>query len=153
MDSDRSQFVTEYENRALARMKERGFRVTLPRMRVVRVLATSDRALSVQEIFHKLRAMGDRVDAASIYRIVATLRELHLVHHIGIVDGYIACTQESEHGHESEHLVCDACGRIEEVMNPTLALQIAQDHLAKQGFRASEIKIEVAGRCRECASL
>jgi Fe2+ or Zn2+ uptake regulation protein len=50
-----------------------------------------------------------------------------------------------------QHLVCDSCGRVEEISSPAfarLATALAKEH----GFRADLRHIAVQGRCERCGA-
>lgn len=145
MNSDGS-----FEQRALAALRSRGYRITGPRLQVIRIFASSRKALGPTEIYHLITERGDQIDLVSVYRILTTLAELHLIHHIGVADGYIACDLGS-HGSDSEHVVCDSCGDVLETQMPEEALEATRKQLAKLGFTASAIKLEVQGECRKCS--
>lgn len=141
-----------FETRALARLKERGFRITMPRVQVIRVLASSRRALSAYQLHAAILEGGGRIDVVSVYRILGTLVELGLAHHIGVVDGYLACHIEHDHEHETEHLVCRSCGSVTEAEVPVDALRATREQLSGLGFDMDEVKIEVLGLCAPCAA-
>jgi Fe2+ or Zn2+ uptake regulation protein len=143
--------VTDYEIRAIKELRKRGLRVTMPRVQVIRALATSSRALSPYQLHSAIHEAGGRIDVVSVYRILATLVDIGLAHHIGIVDGYLACHLEGGHGLQSEHLVCRSCGEVTEAAVPEEALGAATRQIAGMGFRIEELKIEVLGLCAPCA--
>lgn len=131
-------------------MKQNGLRVTMPRVQVLRALDESDRALSAYDIHGRILNGGGRIDVVSVYRILSTLVELGLAHHIGIVDGYIACRMQHEHQDQTEHIVCQKCGQVQEVAVPEEALHAAQTQLQFLGFSPSNIKVEILGNCQAC---
>ena len=140
----------EFETRALAALRSGGFRITGPRLQVIRILAGSRKALGAADIFNQITERGDQIDMVSVYRILTTLSDLHLVHHIGVAGGYIACDLGS-HGQESEHVVCQSCGNVLETAMPEEAVEATKEQLKKLGFTASSIKLEVEGECRKCS--
>ncbi len=141
---------SSFEKRALDRLREAGFRITMPRVQVIRALAASDRALSAHAIHEWVEQAGGRMDIVSVYRTLSTLVETHLVHHIGIVDGYLACGVEDHHDALTEHLVCRSCGKVTELEVPDGLAAATELNLKDTGFRAQEIKIEVLGVCSAC---
>jgi len=140
-----------FEERAIQALKAKGYRITMPRLQVLRALRDSDKPLNAQAIHERIIAKGDRIDVVSIYRILAALSEVHLVHHIGVVDAYSACCMDAEHSHESEHFVCTSCGGVTEVNVPLDTLMSTKAHLKSLGLEPVEIKIEILGRCTACS--
>lgn len=142
--------ATEFEERALDVLKEEGFRITMPRVQVIRALAETNRALSAYAIHEKIVGKGGRIDVVSVYRILSTLHEVGLIHHIGVVDGYFPCRAGSDHHHDTEHLVCEECGCVSEMPIDSGWAKTVEAHAARAGFRPSEMKIEVLGTCAHC---
>ena len=88
-----------FERHALDYLREVGLRITTPRIAVIRALSRSDAALNAYEVHAAILASGRKVDVVSVYRILALLRDIGLVHQLALVDGYAACRY---HG-------CEAC--------------------------------------------
>lgn len=139
-----------YEERALSTLKDAGLRITMPRVQVIRVLAESKTALSAYAIHERVLASGGRMDIVSVYRTLNALVETHLAHHIGIVDGYLACQVSEPHHDGIEHAVCERCGGVEEVHVGSAARNAALVELMGMGFSPKELKIEVRGICASC---
>lgn len=127
-----------------------GFRITGPRVEVIRTLSQTNTALSPYKIHERIAAEGRRVDVVSVYRILSTLLEVGLVHHIGLVDGYFACRAEHGDEHSAGHLVCDACGCVTEIEPQYELVQAILGGATKFGFTPRSMRIEVIGRCSHC---
>src|SRR5208283_2418532 len=80
-----------YEEHCLQELRASGFRITMPRIQVIRALADATTAMSAYAIHERIIETGGRIDVVSVYRILATLQQVGLIHHIGIVDGYFPC--------------------------------------------------------------
>lgn len=141
-----------FEDRAIEVLKSKGYRITMPRLQVLRTLHESEKPLNAQAIHERIVGQGDRIDVVSIYRILAALNEVNLVHHIGVVDAYSACCMEDDHAHESEHFVCTECGGVTELTVPEATLRETRKHLEGLGLKPAEIKIEVLGQCAQCSA-
>ncbi len=142
----------KFEERSLEVLKDAGFRITMPRVQVIRALAETNRALSAYTIHDRIVSKGGRIDVVSVYRILTTLQAVGLVHHIGVVDGYYPCRADEDHTHDTEHLVCEECGCVEEVPIAQTSAKALENQAAASGFRPSEVKIEVLGTCAHCLS-
>lgn len=146
-----------YADEAMHVLKERGYRITKPRLRVVELLAGTDEALSPYEIKDRLDAAGTHVDTVSIYRILECLEENHLIHRVLTTGKVRRCDLEQEehcHLEQTDHchhnLVCKACGTVQEVHCP--GVQAIIDEVAKaSGFRIEQHHLEFSGLCRKCA--
>jgi Fe2+ or Zn2+ uptake regulation protein len=141
-----------FEAHAVGRLKQGGFRITLPRVQVVRALSLAERPLSAYGIHQEIIASGARVDVVSVYRILETLSQLGLVHHIGIVDGYMACRLDETHDEEAEHVVCSECGRVTELTMPDGVLRATNGQLVALGYRPKQTRVEILAVCPECSA-
>jgi Fe2+ or Zn2+ uptake regulation protein len=126
-----------FTDMALARMKEAGLRITMPRVQVIRAIAGSHKAQTVQHIYERIVTDGGRTDLVSVYRTLQTLIQLHLVHHIGSVDGFHPCR---------------SCGNVEEICSHRHGQNL--DELGPLGdFVPESYRIEVLGTCGACRQL
>jgi Fur family transcriptional regulator, zinc uptake regulator len=139
-----------FEELALRELRQTGYRITMPRVQVIRALADSNKALSAYAIHEKIVSSGGKIDVVSVYRILATLQEVGLIHHIGVVDGYFPCRMEGSHAGKSEHLVCDGCGCVTELKLPLNIVELTNDQADKAAFQPLGIKLEVIGKCSHC---
>jgi Fur family transcriptional regulator, zinc uptake regulator len=134
-----------FEELALRQLRANGYRITMPRVQVIRALADTDQALSAYAIHEKIINSGGKIDVVSVYRILGTLQEVGLIHHIGVADGYFPCRMDDAHSQDSAHFVCEKTGIIKEMP----VLQDIRDALHKQadeiGFIPTVIKIEIVG--------
>src|SRR5687767_7267817 len=107
-----------YEEHALRELRAAGYRITMPRVQVIRALADTNKALSAYAIHEKIITGGGKIDVVSVYRILSTLQEVGLIHHIGIVDGYFPCRMVDCNAKGSEVVVCEETGRVMEMLLP-----------------------------------
>jgi Fe2+ or Zn2+ uptake regulation protein len=140
-----------YEEHALTELRNAGFRITMPRVQVIRALADTRTALSAYAIHEKIIGQGGKIDVVSVYRILSTLQEVGLIHHIGIVDGYFPSRTTDPHSRRSQVIACEKCKEVQEMaMSPEVAQ--ALEAQAKAGnFALSSIKVELsASTCPQC---
>lgn len=143
---------TKFQEIAVKKLRENGFRITNTRLLVLACLENSERAMTANEIFESIRSMGYAIDHVSVYRILSTLTAMDLIHHIGVVDGYWACRMEHPEPHDTEHLVCTKCGNIIELSFAPEFSKLSKMRAATAGFAPENIKIEVQGTCSKCQS-
>lgn len=83
----------------------------------------------------------------TVYRALEFLMEQGLVHRIESLNAFLACASE-HHGAAAEFLICDCCGRVEEL---DLGVdQTAFSAASARGFTASRVVLEVHGACAGC---
>lgn len=139
-----------FEELSLRQLRANGFRITMPRVQVVRALADSNKALSAYAIHEKIISAGGKIDVVSVYRILGTLEEVGLIHHIGIVDGYFPCRMDDAHSQDSAHFVCQKCGCVIEVNVPPSTIEATHGQAQEVGFLPTGIKVESFGLCSDC---
>lgn len=103
---------------------------------------------SAQQLHELLRARGDAVGLATVYRTLQTLADGGYVDVLRTEDGeslYRKC-ERSEHHH---HLVCRECGTAVEIDGPTVETWASQVGTA-HGFTNITHTIELFGTCAAC---
>lgn len=122
--------------------------VTRQRDRVAEVLLSSDDHLSVGQIRSQLRAEGEPVGLATIYRTLDLLVQSGLVRAHDFGQGYRRFEPMPEQARH-EHLICVRCGKVEEFAHERLErmLPIIAD---EYGFQPERHRVEIYGVCRNC---
>ncbi|HXG44604.1 MAG TPA: Fur family transcriptional regulator [Gemmatimonadales bacterium] len=122
--------------------------VTRQRDRIAELVLTSDQHLSVEEIERLLKARGEAVALATIYRTLDALVRSGLVRAQDFGEGFRRYEPMPAQAHH-EHLICTRCGRVEEFANDRLErmLPLIAD---EYGFRPERHRVEVYGVCRDC---
>ncbi len=140
-----------YEEHSLTELRANGYRITMPRVQVIRALGDTQRALSAYAIHEKIINAGGKIDVVSVYRILSTLQEVGLIHHVGVVDGYFPCRTTDCHSRQSEVIVCERCETVQEMQMPAGVAQAIQEQAKNGGFALAGIKIELsATTCPRC---
>jgi len=124
-------------------------RNTRQRSAVLTLLAELDDFRSAQDLHAMLRARGDSVGLATVYRTLQALVDDGQVDVLRGSDGeavYRRCSPVHHH-----HLVCRSCGRTVEVADPPVerwAAKMAAEH----GFADVQHQLEVFGTCGPCSA-
>ncbi len=142
-----------YEEHSLTELRANGYRITMPRVQVIRALGDTQKALSAYAIHEKIINAGGKIDVVSVYRILSTLQEVGLIHHIGVVDGYFPCRTTDCRSRQSEVIVCERCQTVQELQMPSTVAQSIEEQAKQGGFVLSGIKVELtASSCPKCKS-
>ena len=123
-------------------------RLTRQRGAVQAVAGELDRFRSAQEIHARLRAAGERIGLATVYRAVAALVAAGDLDALRTDRGetlYRRCSTGHHH-----HLVCRSCGRAVEVAGPAVE-RWAERVAAEHGFADVSHTLEIVGTCVDCA--
>lgn len=127
-------------------LTEAGYKVTGPRLAVLKAATAQQGAFSVQELEQWLVGRGDSPGIASIFRTVRLLCDLNLLQRIHGLDECHRYSLGKGHGH---HVVCTSCGAMERFDNcgvQGLVQQLEQ----RTGFRISAHLVEMFGLCPRC---
>lgn len=136
--------------RAEALCRERGVRLTDQRRRVLELLCVSDRPLSAYELLEQMRGIVKNPAPPTVYRVLDFLLEQGLVHKLESLHAYIGCAHP-EHPHASQFLICDDCGEVAEVEDPSVAESLRIAGKAR-GFFTRRPVVELLGTCAQCRS-
>ncbi|MBU2884309.1 transcriptional repressor [Gilvimarinus agarilyticus] len=134
---------------AITLCQERGVRLTPLRKQVLELIWQSHKPLGAYALLDLLSAEAPKpVAPPTVYRALDFLLEQKLIHRIGALNAFIGCPHP-DHQHASHFLLCDDCGRAEEIQSPEVSDSINQ---AAQGagFNVHSQSLEVFGLCPDC---
>jgi Fur family ferric uptake transcriptional regulator len=124
-------------------LKKAGLKVTLPRVKILRVLESqAARHLSVDEIYQLLE-----VGLATVYRVLTQFEQAGLVIKHNFEGGQ--AVYELNQGEHHDHIVCIRCGRVDEFLDErieTLQRTIA----AEAGYEITDHQLTIHGLCPRC---
>ena len=123
-------------------------RMTRQRAAVAQALEGSTDFRSAQQLHELLRATGEGIGLATVYRTLQQLAEGGEVDVLRTADGesvYRRCAKREHH----HHLVCRTCGRTVEIGGPTVEAWAARMGAA-QGYTDIEHTVELFGTCSAC---
>jgi Fe2+ or Zn2+ uptake regulation protein len=139
--------MTEPLQELIERFRQAGCKATPARLAILNILKQTGKPLSVQQIQKKLEE--GMADQATVYRTVQTLQDIGLVKPIDFQHGHAHF--ELTFGPHHHHIVCTACGQVEDVID------CGVERMAKQALKNSKdfatIKqhsLEFFGVCRRC---
>lgn len=141
---------TAWEEHALARLAEAGYRRGGARTAVVEALAGHDCAVTALTLEEELRRGRGPVGRASVYRALEVLEELGLVQRFEIERGLAGYERVGADGHHHHHAICRCCGRMEPFEDRDLERAIAQVS-DEVDFEVAEHDIVLRGLCESCA--
>lgn len=130
-------------------LKQNGHRQTSQRLSLIELLERSKVGLSIKDIFKKLQKQKIKIDEASVYRTIETLKELNIVHihSNGKVKlcSHLACEQSFHLSYE-----CESCGKvIEPHLDPNQEATLAKTlHLNLSSIR----HLQVEYICDDCTA-
>jgi Fur family ferric uptake transcriptional regulator len=135
-------------SRSIRRLfREKGIVFTTQREQVLRAVIDAGKHIDAEELHRRLSASRQRVGLATVYRTLQMLREHGLVAENQF--GERRHRYEQAEGRHHDHLVCLACGKVQEFEEP--AIEQLQERVARRhGFAALSHRLELYGYCRAC---
>ncbi len=129
---------------------KKGLRRTMQREHVLDVFLSTEKHLTVQELYDLVRRKHKGIGYATVARTVKLICESGVCRQVDFGDG--SQRYEHKHGHEHhDHLICLACGKFEEIYSPEL--ERIQDQLVKKyGYIQESHKLDIFGLCPRCSS-
>lgn len=125
-------------------------RMTRQRQAISELLEGAKDFRSAQQVHEILRAQGQSIGLATVYRTLQTLADQGDVDVVRKPDGesvYRSCVRTGHH----HHLMCRMCGATVEIDGPSVE-QWAQAIGAEHGFAEISHTIELYGICAACRS-
>lgn len=129
-------------------IKQAGLKVTLPRVKILRILDTSERHhLSAEDVYKELLARGEEIGLATVYRVLTQFEGAGLVRRQHFEGGQSVF--ELNRGGHHDHLVCIKCGKVVEFVDDLIE-QRQQRIASEQGFTLAEHSLVIYGVCEDC---
>ncbi len=129
-------------------LKKAGLKVTLPRVKILHLLEQAPhRHASAEDIYRSLKAQGEEIGLATVYRVLTQFEAAELVIRHTFSEGHAVFELNPEEHHD--HLICTHCGRIEEFVDE--AIEHRQREIATaHGFNMIDHNLSLYGICRDC---
>ena len=127
----------------MATLEDRGYRSTMPRRAIVRVVQDMNEGFTAEDVIRKLPGVG----RATVFRTLKLFLETGIICRLNLIDGaprYMLSRVEHHH-----HTICVKCGKVGEFRASTVErlMRIIGDELSGEivGHR-----IELYVVCRRC---
>lgn len=132
-------------------LKEGGSKLTPQRMGILDVLiAEEGQHLTIEQIYDRVKEIKPEMGVATVYRTILLFEELGIVKKLDINDGvyrYELNHEEEQHGHH--HLICNGCGKVEEVEGDLLN-SVEKIIETQYKFRIKDHSLRFYGLCSDC---
>jgi len=126
-----------------------GLQMTPLRLSILNILGESPAPLGAYAIIEALsKREGKPIAPPTVYRTLEFFLEHGFLHKIESRNAYAPC-EHLGHAHQGVLLLCEKCGRSDEIEDLALARAL-QETAERAGFLARRRMIEMVGLCREC---
>ncbi|MEJ2178279.1 MAG: ferric iron uptake transcriptional regulator [Gammaproteobacteria bacterium] len=131
-------------------LRQAGLKTTLPRLKVLSILESSQiRHMSAEDVYKILLAEDESIGLATVYRVLTQFEDAGLVIRHNF-EGDRAVFELNDEGHH-DHMVCVTCGNVIEFIDPRieeLQEKVASDH----DFDIQDHSLTLYGVCERCKS-
>lgn len=128
-------------------LKTKGFKMTAQRELIFRAFFESDRHVTVEELYDRVRQQDPAIGHSTVWRNLKLMCKVGLANEVNLGDGvtrYDRLTAEP-HG----HMYCVKCKRFFE-FDMEVAMKALTGLTKAAGFVAEEYKVDIQGYCRSC---
>lgn len=126
-------------------LRKAGLKVTLPRMKILEILESSEnRHMSAEDVYKVLLEGNEEIGLATVYRVLTQFEAAGLVTRHHFEGGHSVF--EMNEGHHHDHIVCSQCGKVVEFYDETI--ESTQEKIAKKaGFSIRDHSLIIYGDC------
>ncbi|MBT7725301.1 MAG: ferric iron uptake transcriptional regulator [Gammaproteobacteria bacterium] len=129
-------------------LKDAGLKTTLPRVKILQILESSEvHHVSAEDVYKLLLQNGEEVGLATVYRVLTQFEQAGLVVRHNFEGGHSVFELSSDIHHD--HIVCVRCGRVEEFADDEIE-QLQKKVADKLGFELTDHNLNMYGLCPEC---
>jgi Fur family ferric uptake transcriptional regulator len=136
------------EEQFLEFLRTRGRRPTAERRLLIREIFAQHGHIDAESIVAAVRARGQHISRATVYRNLELLVEAGLAHKVRLA-GRRYLYEHLHPGQRHDHLACRRCGRMVEFVSPGITALLGEICKA-HGFDGKQNQLQILGLCREC---
>src|SRR4051794_16944089 len=138
----------DLDGELVAALRERGQRVTMPRLLVHRLVRRSDAHLTPEQVHAELSPGHPGLSPATIYGTLELLDELGFVRRVSTPRGATIYDPRTTQHH---HVICRVCGRIQDI-DARVDTGDAERAARAAGFALDHGQLALSGVCPDCSA-
>ena len=129
-------------------LKNAGLKVTLPRLKILEILANSQqRHMSAEQIHTVLVKTKQEVGLATVYRVLSQFEQADIVKRLNFEENQAVFELFDEEHHD--HLICVKCGKVEEFIDEVIE-QHQEIIASKHNYELTDHSLCLYGICPNC---
>ena len=134
-------------NKAISFCKRNKYRLTSPRLEVLKIICESKKPIKAYEILKQLGSIFANPKPPTVYRSIEFWKKNNFIHRIESLNAFAAC--EVSHKYTGGNfMICDGCGKVTEYVFELPDL--LKDKIKNQSFKMSKWNLEINGTCKNC---
>ena len=126
-------------------LRKHGLKATLPRLKIIEILETSEqRHFSAEDVYKMLLMAKEDIGLATVYRVLTQFEAAGLVtrHHFESGHSVFELSDDTHH----DHIVCNQCGKITEFFDEIIE-ECQKKVASKAGFSIQDHSLTLYGDC------
>ena len=139
----------DFLRQAGSEMQDKGYRLTGPRMAILKFMIMGKGHYSIPEIYENIRLQHPCIGMATIYRTLDLFLELGIVRAL-ILKNSQPCYEINWPDDHHHHLICKKCGKIVEFGSCNFKLIVGEIEKVTR-FRVDDHTLEAYGLCPICS--
>jgi len=141
--------IVSCETDLAAVLRSHGQKVTPQRLIILSCLRHAGGHVTAAQLLEEARRSYPYIDASTVYRTLASAKDLRLVSETNLGAGDTLFEWAGEERHH--HLICRQCGKVDALDEAHLA-QLGDALKKDTGFEADLDHLAIFGTCRDCAT-
>jgi Fur family ferric uptake transcriptional regulator len=130
-------------------LKSTGLKATLPRLKILEVFHNGkQRHMTAEDVFRVLLEERSDIGLATVYRVLMQFEQAGLLTRSNFESG--KAVYELNEGQHHDHLVCTACGKVEEFYDPEIERRQSAVAAARNWI-LQDHAMSLYGLCASCA--
>ena len=131
--------------------KKNKWRLTEPRLEVLRIISISKKPIKAYDILKKLGDLIKNPKPPTAYRAIEFWQKHNFIHRIESLNAYATCNQDHVHHDGTQFLICNDCGKVIESNLKINLPKILQKTTPKNAFKPLRWNLEINGICNQCS--
>ena len=123
-------------------------KMTPQRRHILEIFLQLKDHVTSEELYEKVRSSYRTIGQATVYRTLKLLSGSGLAKEVDFGDGVTRYERQEGDDHH-DHLICEVCGRNEEVLDQTIE-RLQEEVAARHGYRLTRHKMYLYGVCSDC---
>ncbi|WP_431274897.1 ferric iron uptake transcriptional regulator [Variovorax ureilyticus] len=131
-------------------LKNTGLKATLPRLKILEIFQNgAQRHMTAEDVFRVLLNDHSDIGLATVYRVLTQFEQAGILERSHFESG--KAVYELNEGKHHDHLICTACGKVEEFYDSEIERR--QQMIAKdKGWILQDHAMSLYGLCADCVS-
>jgi Fur family transcriptional regulator, peroxide stress response regulator len=135
----------EIEQKLIARLREKGYRLTPQRLAIIRILSQDTSHPGAMDVLQKVRKKAPQISMSTVYYTLDMLKKEGLIRELEFYD---KDNRYDVNVKDHINLICRKCGKIEDFAEaPPFSFKMIEE---QTGFRPEGTRFEYYGYCKGC---